>query len=144
MLASARFKAITVVSPPIGAAAVAITVSDPPSTMFRAAARRLAGRLGVHPVERVDQHDGVGTAGGNPPRLVDHQLDRVVLGIGGRREAHCRGGSETGLAPHPDLLGPDSRQRDRYLELLLAGEHGGQASQRLTLACPGGADQRHP
>ena len=65
-LASSSSSAITVVSPPIGADAVAITVSDPPSTMLRAAASALRAIGRLQAIERVDQHDGMGAAGGQP------------------------------------------------------------------------------
>ncbi len=48
-LVSARSSAITVVSPPIGAAAVAITVSEPLSTRLRAAAITLRAAWGCSP-----------------------------------------------------------------------------------------------
>ena len=122
--------AITVVSPPIGADAVAITVSEPPSTMLRAAASALRAAYWVEAVERVDQDDGVGAAGRDPAGLIDDQLDDVVLGVGGGREADG-GGRRSRVAPLGDLLGADAGEHDGQLELARrqrASEPGGGAS----------------
>ena len=99
VLASAGSSAITVVSPPSGSGAVAITVSEPPPAMFRAEASSLrAVPVGI-PVERVDQHDRVSAARRQPPRLVDHPLDGLGLGVRRDGEADRRHGRRPDPAP---------------------------------------------
>jgi len=82
-------------------------------------------------LERVDQDDRVAAAGRDPARLVDHQLDRVVLGVG--RGGEARRGGRLGPAADPfgDLLRADAGERHEQLDLLMRSQRTGEPAQRL-------------
>jgi hypothetical protein len=109
---------------------VAITVSEPPSAILRAAG---SGRRDV--LERVDEHDGVAAAGRDAAALLDRLLHDLRLRVGRGGEAHA--------AALPQLLGPDAREHHRDIDALERAERLGEAAQRLGLAGARRAGDHH-
>ncbi len=97
----------------------------------------------MQPIEGVDQHDGVGAARCQPPRLVDDQLDGVVLRFGGRREAHDGARLHGTVSPIAEFLRPDARECGEHGHPVLGGEDLGELAQQVRLAGPGAAADRH-
>jgi hypothetical protein len=93
-------------------------------------------------LERVNDHDGVGAAGGDPAGLLDRLLDGLALSVGGRRRSSPSGGGGGAALPVRDLLGTHAGEHDAQLDAALLGERGGDAAQRLALARAGRADER--
>ena len=114
---SATSSAITVVSPPNGLVAVAITVSEPPSRRLRASGERLAGGLRMQAVEAVDQHERVPAAGRHALGGIHGALHRLALRVGGGGEAERRHRRHRALLPLRDLLGPHAGQHQRHLDV---------------------------
>ena len=127
--------AITVVSPPSGWAAVAITVSEPPSRRLRAAASALARGVRAEAVEAVDQHHRVAAArrdalGARRSRA----RSPVPASPSEAAKLSAAAGRARALLPLGDLLGPRAGQHEAHLEPLASRERVEQAAQRLGLA----------
>ena len=138
---SARSSTTTVVSPPSGSDAVAMTRSEPPSAIARRA-QRLARGEGRKAVERVDQQRDMAAAGSLAPGRVHGALDRLRAGVGRRREGQRRGRLEAVRRPAAQLPGR-APARTRLTSTPSTGVQHRQHAQRLRLAGERGAGDRH-
>ncbi len=134
MLARIESSAITVVSPPNGRAAVAITVHEPPSVKLRRRREQLACDRRVQTVEPVDQYDSVAATSGNPLSGLDDRLDRLPLSVGRDGEGERYGGRHWPLLPLGELLRSYAGEDEPQLQPLETSERAEDATQRLSLA----------
>ena len=113
-----------------------MTVSEPPSTIARAAAsaRRAAARRQA--VERVDQQHGVAAAGGDALRRLDRALDRLRLrvGAGARRARAATGSTGPSRVQSAASSGRTPASTTLTSSSVAAGERAGEPAQRLALA----------
>ena len=87
-----------------------------------------------HRLQRVDQDDRVGTPGRHPPRLLDHVLDHLPLGVGRAREADHGRWLDRPRPPLGELLGAHPGEDEPQLKLLLRRQPNREAAQELGLA----------
>ena len=127
----ARSSATTVVSPPTGAGAVAITVSEPPPARLRPAASARRAAAAGQVLEAVDQHDGVAAAGGDAAAGLDRLLDGLRLRVDRRRERQRRARRDREVG---DLLRAHAGQHGADLEPRTRRQRAGEPPQRLALA----------
>ena len=128
-------------SPPNGVGAVAMTVSEPPSAMLRAAAERAPREVRRDVLERVDHDDGVAAAGRDAAALLDRLLDGLRLRVG--RAGERDGRDRRGLGPVAGLLGPHAGEHDEQLQPLAARERLDDAARQLALAGARAAADQH-
>src|SRR4051812_30923052 len=143
--ASAGSSATTVVSPPTGSVDAAITVSEPPSAMARAAAsaRRAAGPASG------SSESMSSTAW--PPRAAmrlaistARSIAWTCASLPAPAWADATGSTRPSAPPLAPLLRAHAGERDAELELLASGERAGDAPQRLALAGERAAGDRDP
>ena len=124
--------------------AVAITVSEPPSTMLRADASALRAMCGLQAVERVDQHDRIGAARGEPPGLIDDRLDRRRPAASSEAaKLSAAAGARLPLA-HSEISSGRTPASTTWTAALALGQRARELPERLGLARARRTDDHHP
>ena len=128
--------AMTVVSPPSGSRAVATIVSEPPSTMLRAAASaRRASGAGTYSSVSMSTTAWPPRAAIAPAGL-DGALDRLALRVGRGAERQLGRPAASGPdLPVLELLGAHAGEHDRALEVL-AGRRARPRGGAAPRSCP--------